>query len=353
MNDESQKPAQDLNKIDFPDSLFGENKPVEPSGLTTPPPAAPDDSRRNLGIVLAIVTILCCLIVALGAGGYYLINESSRAQNAQNTVTAAAIAQSVATNQAYAKGTLVAQATQSQATAMAQATLEANLTVTAAAQVQATAAAQAALDANTTATVIAHQTERANYPFIETFDNNKKAWATGKSDSELYAGTKSVENGAYIWDITGVKETFITWENYKSQKALGDFDVSVDGMLKAGDPANYCYGFMFREAPEGFEHGAYVFDVCESGSFETSYYNKADGWQQISGWQTSDAIKAGDWNRIEISARGSHFVFTVNDVQIFAMDDSRQATGYLSVMLDVLDKSPGTVWFDNFGLQTH
>ncbi len=346
MNDESQKPAQDLNKIDFPDSLFGENQNVEPSKLIIPaPPFRESNSRRDLGIVLGVVAILCCLVVALSMGGFYLINENSRVQDAQNTATAEVIAQAVATNRSYATGTAIAVGTQSQATAIAQATLDANATATA-------AVAQATQNARSTATVSARQTERANYPLIETFENNKKAWYTGEKDGEFFAGKRLIENGAYRWEIDVVKQTFVAWANYESQEALGDFDVYVDGILKVGDPENYCYGFLFRESPEGFDEGAYTFEVCEGGSFSVSYYTKENGWEQISGWLTSEAIQAGDWNTLEISARGRHFVFTVNEVQIFEMEDDRQPTGYLSLLIDVLEEAPGTIWFDNFGLQT-
>jgi len=346
VDDKLQTPEPGRNKIDFPDSLFGENQAAEPSALKSPaPPLVAPDSQRNLGIVLGMVASFCCLAVALSVGGFYLFNEDQRSQAAQSTVTAEAIAQAVATNRSYATGTAVARGTQLQATAVAQATLEAGLTATA-------AAAQATQRIRSTATAGARQTARAGYPFIETFDENKNGWYTGESDGELYTGEKSIENGVYAWEVTAVKETFVSWASYNARAALGDFDVYVDGILKEGDPGNYCYGFLFRESPEGFEFGAYTFEICESGSYSVNYYTKETGWKPISGWQTSEAIRAGDWNRLEISARGAHFVFTVNEVQIFEMEDDRQSQGYLSLLIDVYSEAPGSVWFDNFGLQT-
>jgi hypothetical protein len=332
MNDESQKSNRDPNKIDFPDSLFGENQDVKPFGSTTRTPsliALDLDSRRNMGIVLGIIAVLCCLIVAFSASGFYYIKESSQAWNAQNTATAEVIAQAVATNKAYATGTAVALSTQLQATAVAQATL----------------------NANTTATLIAHRTERANYPFIETFDDNKKAWDIAKRASGFFTYEISVKNGVYSWEFAAAKKTFAFWGNYKSQESLKDFDVYVDGVLKEGDPENYCYGLVFRESPDGVDYGAYTFEICENGQYSIFHYNKEKGWNGISGWQASNAIKAGDWNRLEISARGSHFVFTVNDVQIFEMDDDRQAEGYLSLLVNIHKEAPGKIWLDNFGLR--
>jgi hypothetical protein len=303
MSDESRKPDQE-------DNLSGGNKGVEPSGLITSSPNA-YNSWRQLGFALVIFTILCGVVFAISAGGFYLINENNRIQNVQNTATVEV------------------------------------------AQTQATP------DANIAATPVAYQTEPANYSFVETFDNNERDWYVGKLvDGEFLSWKNFIENGVYIWEFTNLKQDSL-WKHYTSggsyqpPKVLGDFDMYVDGIMKEGDPAHYCYGLIFRESPEGIEHGAYRFGMC-GDSTEISYYNKENGWEQIVGGLTSVSIKAGDWNRLGVSARGSHFVFTVNNAHIFEMDDDRRATGYISVFVDVLDNLvPGTVWFDNFSLQTH
>ncbi|RPH63211.1 MAG: DUF1080 domain-containing protein [Chloroflexi bacterium] len=338
MSADPQSAESQPNKIDFPDSLFGETPPAP----APPPPPLEDvsDTRRDLSVILAILLGICCLLLAAGGGGYYLFNQYAATQTAQSMVTSQAIEKAQATNLAYATGTARAVAVQATGTAAAQVM-----------RATATAAAQATLEARAAATVIARHTEQAGYGFTDPFDDNDNHWNAGEEDNEFWVGDIRVENGAYIWEVKTVKQAFIGWNNYENHEAQADFDVYVDARLQSGDPAINCYGIMLREDAEGFKQGAYTFSVCENGYYQVSYYTEADGWDQISDWQTSSAILSGEWNRLEVSARGAHFVFRINDQEVFAMDDSRQDKGFISLYVDFYEKNPAVVWFDNFGLQ--
>lgn len=203
-----------------------------------------------------------------------------------------------------------------------------------------------------TATTIAHITEQAQYAFVDRFDNNRQEWETDSINDEYMSGSVSIRDGTYVWEIQKVKQTFIRWEDFPAARWVGDFDVYVDSRTQASDGtgSSACSGFVFRESPSNWEGGAYVFSVCNS-YFYVDYY-KQGKWGNISGSLRSSAIHDADWNRLEISARGSHFTFVINHEVVYEMTDDRLPRGGLALFADITEKKPVTIWFDNFGYQS-
>ena len=66
----------------------------------------------------------------------------------------------------------------------------------------------------------------------------------------------------------------------------------------------------------------------------------------------SDAIHANEWNTLGVSARGSHFIFTINDWTVAELDDSRSKSGEVGIFIDVWEGQSGSVAFDNFAVQS-
>jgi hypothetical protein len=54
---------------------------------------------------------------------------------------------------------------------------------------------------------------------------------------------------------------------------------------------------------------------------------------------------------MEINARGSHFIFFINGTKIYEMDDDRRNVGGLALVIELNEKTPARIVFDNFGLQ--
>jgi len=65
----------------------------------------------------------------------------------------------------------------------------------------------------------------------------------------------------------------------------------------------------------------------------------------------SSAIENSDWNRIEISAQSDDFIFSINNMLVYELTDDRQPTGALGVIIEIREKNPAKIWFDNFGFQ--
>jgi hypothetical protein len=53
-----------------------------------------------------------------------------------------------------------------------------------------------------------------------------------------------------------------------------------------------------------------------------------------------------------VSARGSHFTFTINEKEVAQLDDSRSKSGEVGVFIDSCEGKSGSVAFDNFALQS-
>jgi hypothetical protein len=133
---------------------------------------------------------------------------------------------------------------------------------------------------------------------------------------------------------------------------MEDFDVYVDTKIKTADgiPMDACSGFIFRTASLDWEAGTYTFSVCNDSYFDVDYYEQGE-WDVISDWTYSESIRVEEWNRLGVSARGSHFTFLINNEIIFEMTDDRQAKGGLGLLIEVNEEKPVSIWFDNFGLQ--
>jgi hypothetical protein len=128
------------------------------------------------------------------------------------------------------------------------------------------------------------------------------------------------------------------------------FDSYLDTKFIKGPSGDVCSGLAFRMSPKGWDTGAYVFTICNDSTFKVEYHG-AQGWEDISGWKYNDIIERSDWNRMEISARGNNFDFTINNQPVYKLTDDRLQEGGLAIIIDV-DDSPAIIWFDNFGYQS-
>ena len=119
-----------------------------------------------------------------------------------------------------------------------------------------------------------------------------------------------------------------------------------------------------------------VFSVCKGKQFFVGFVDEHGKWINSSGWIDSPAIQAGEWNRLEVSARGSRFILKINDFVVYELEETSRADGKLALFVEahapannphgatgkpglallhpgwLLEAiSPATFLFDNFTLQ--
>jgi len=216
-----------------------------------------------------------------------------------------------------------------------------------------TAFALATQQVYASATAVARSTEQAQYEFIDRFETSSAVqWSAGVQDSEYWSGYRYIRNGVYDWGVEEVKKNFISWADFDQiHISSPDFDMYVDTKVEEGGIGEVCSGLMFRMSPQGWNGWGYLFKVCNDGFFAVNFDDQKEGWQAVSGRRYSPFIYPSDWNRLQISTRGTHSVFLINGQTVFETDDEWQRSGGVALVFSA-DKAPARVLFDNFGFQS-
>jgi hypothetical protein len=203
-----------------------------------------------------------------------------------------------------------------------------------------------------TSTAVYQATQVAGYEFFDDFDDNENKWAYGHEDDEYWRGTLSVRDGAYIWDMREFyQDSSLSWRDYQDNYPITDFDLSVDAKLATPNAQNICYAVVFRSSFDALYDGAYVFSVCDCGQFSVEFDSDLGNDTVFTPWTQSSSIRSGDWNTLAVSARGDHFILSINNIIVNELTDSRRGSGYVYLLMRHFDTTPGTIMFDNFGLQ--
>jgi hypothetical protein len=196
---------------------------------------------------------------------------------------------------------------------------------------------------------IFHEPPPLKYNFFDTFYDNSNNWEKYVYSPHWY-GSIHVQDGSYIWEAQRFYDSieFYDFYQYEHNQNLKDFDLSVDAMLATPEASHMCYGISFR-TPSNSRSG-YLFSVCDTQAFNMKYLG-ADGWEVLAPRTFSDAIVVGQWNHLEVSARGDRFVLSVNNVVVFEFTHSKSSVGMVYLLLHAHGDIPGTIMFDNFSLQ--
>ena len=213
---------------------------------------------------------------------------------------------------------------------------------------------QDAYSAQATATHDARVSDRAAFEFIDAFDDNRYQWETSTFDDNFSTGQMNVADGMYVWSIQKAKQGFVLSGGRTGNPVdLTDFDVYVDAKRAQGSQSKACYGLEFRVALLRQQAGSfYVDEVCDNGYFIIFYHDgPTNAWKTLRAWTRSDAIRPDDWNTLGVSARGTHFTFTINDWTVAELDDASQKSGDVGLMVDIQNGESAVFWFDNFALQ--
>jgi len=218
---------------------------------------------------------------------------------------------------------------------------------------------QRIISANATSTANAVATQQTQYEIVDRFDASAWYWSENSTNDEYSVHQKKIAGGIYTWNVDKVKKPFVVWENFYLDdpssnyfvEPPSNYDVYVDTRIVKGTPGTVCSGLVFRESPDGWDQGAFIFVVCNDSTYALSYYDQKDDWQNIVPRFYSSSIRKSDWNRLGISSRGAQSVMFINGEMIYVMVDERQIQGDLALIINV-NEAPAKVQFDNFGYQS-
>lgn len=176
------------------------------------------------------------------------------------------------------------------------------------------------------------------------FNDNANNWRIGINDDERVKINRAITNGKYKWDATS-KKSFISRVTADTT-SVTDFFLTVEAGRTEGSPSSD-YGLVFRK---DVKNNFYYFGINDD-SFHV-LLNYGDEWINIVEWTTSNAIRPGTPNRLTVIARGSHFIFLINDRVVADAADVHisKGTAGLAIQLYSADLQ-ATFEFDNFELR--
>jgi len=185
----------------------------------------------------------------------------------------------------------------------------------------------------------------------ETFDDDSNGWFTGTDDT----GSKSIENGNYVWEVA-LDHGTDAWQFFDKDLSISDFDVSVEAKRMGGTPSDLCYGIVFRSTQKelsGIVSGGngeyYELEVCDDQSYLITYYDGND-WNYWQDWTDDNGIRPNDWNTLEVRVSGTTFEYYINDSKVAEFSDSNLDSGNVGLSVYSYNETQGQVLFDNFHL---
>jgi hypothetical protein len=195
-------------------------------------------------------------------------------------------------------------------------------------------------------------TERAGFDYLDRFDDNANQWHQGDLDNEAWVGSIAVEDGVLLWSIDEAKRGFSYWTFSSVLPAAADFDVYVDVRLSGYSRSGLSAGLQFRQTFSAGKSAYYAFFVADDGQFSVQRWDPAaDDWTVLVQWTDTDDYVSGRWNTLGVSARGDHFVLTINDRTVGSFSDAHLDRGDVSLAISAGPGENGMIWFDNFALQ--
>lgn len=179
----------------------------------------------------------------------------------------------------------------------------------------------------------------------ETFDTNINSWYMGAGSTDDMISALELKNGKYLWDVTS-KNTIVVSLPPQVLEPTTDFRLSADVKLTSGT-YKPVYGVVFRDQ----DTNGYFFGIYGENFIVDKRYNGT--FVRIIEYVKSPTITPQESNRMTVIAKGSHFVFLINDQFVGEMIDGdikKGAVGFGVAFYHV--DLQNSFEFDNFTLQT-
>lgn len=158
------------------------------------------------------------------------------------------------------------------------------------------------------------------------------------------AATVSVADGVLRVHVFELGQ--VAWAS--AGRTYSDFRLAVEATQVSGPDDNE-YGVLARMAGD---QQFYVFSISGDGYARVARYN--DGSWNILGpdWKLSDAIHQGAaTNVLEVEARGTTFVFSVNGTQVLQVEDAQLTRGDIGLYAGAFNEANVVIDFDNLEVQ--
>ncbi len=166
----------------------------------------------------------------------------------------------------------------------------------------------------------------------DNFSSNVNGWPVGFDQGQYGSSNLAIQNGKLVWEVTSVTDCWYWW--YPDLPILSDFDASMDIQRTEGSTTGD-YGMVVRL--DGDQNSFYYFAINDTNQEYAFFLYQNDNWTRIHDWTFSSSIGSGKINRIEVKARASRFVFSINGTEVGNADNARLASGQVGVLAKLYD----------------
>jgi DNA-directed RNA polymerase subunit RPC12/RpoP len=165
------------------------------------------------------------------------------------------------------------------------------------------------------------------YDSFTTDDNN---WLVGSQQSEYFDPlNRKIVDGHYRWEMETDRVNSIS-PSWLTGYQVSDFHLTVNGKQIVGSKSGSGWGLIFRIQDN---QNYYSFRMTESQSFAVSV-QKEGQWTNLVDWTKTGAIKPNGVNQLEVLARGTHFIFTINGQVVSELDDDHFSQGLAGLAIE-------------------
>lgn len=180
---------------------------------------------------------------------------------------------------------------------------------------------------------------RDHGPWTETFETTGD-WKL----SADAAATVSVADGVLRVHVFELGQ--VAWAS--ASRTYSDFRLTVEATQVSGPDDNE-YGVLVRMAGD---QQFYVFSISGDGYARAALYS-GGSWSILgTDWTPSDAIQQGAaTNVLEVEARGTIFVFSVNGTQVLQVEDAQLTKGDIGLYAGAFNEANVVIDFDNLEVQ--
>lgn len=203
--------------------------------------------------------------------------------------------------------------------------------------------------ATATAQVFQEMVDKARQmPLViyDSFDEDLGLWEMGENIDDLGKSWWNISGGRYEWRMEAGQG--LVWWVSPDMEPVGDFYLSAIAQKLEGS-SNSSYGLAFRIFD--IKH-YYVLQINEYQNYAVYAHDYEEGWIELIPWSNSTTISTDQPNHLEIIARGSLFMFFINDQLVGQVSDERFATGTAGLLTGLDNAGESASWsFDDFELR--
>ncbi len=185
----------------------------------------------------------------------------------------------------------------------------------------------------------------SRWPLIifDPFNDNTHDWIIGPIDDE-YAQIEVTLAGRYVWNTTAKQG--LVWRVWPGADIVRDFYLGVDVQnLGSNDDAQY--GLIFHNDDQSY----YYFEVRDTGYGRVLLWD-ATNWTELIPSTYSEALRAGDVNRLEMVAENSRLLFFINGQFLAETWGRTPSQGQCGVAIGLSGAGEQSqIAFDNFELR--